>query len=98
MYVYEHYLETHNKYLLIDLFSLELISAIHHLRHNLNETSNTLRQKRHNVCYTSQQNIQKTKITKEEIQEANTHLKRCSKLLIREMQSNNEILFPFQIC
>lgn len=40
----------------------------------------------------------KSQVTKEDIQGANTHLKRDSKSLVREMQSNNEILSPFQIC
>lgn len=44
-HVYEHYVEAHSKYLLIDLFLFEILYAFHYSKHDLTKTSNILQTK-----------------------------------------------------
>ena len=100
-HVYEHYLETQSKYLLIDLFLFEILYAFHYSKHNLNKTSNILQTKMsQSLIYEEflQINNKKYKKLKSQVTKKKYTLEKMFKVTKKEMQSNNELFFPFQIC
>ena len=87
--------------MLIDLFLFEILYAFHYSKHNLNKTSNILQTKMsQSLIYEEflQINNKKYKKLKSQVTKKKYTLEKMFKVTKKEMQSNNELFFPFQIC